>query len=473
MREVASVVESELCNSSTFPALVLSAMGRATNLLIAAGERALELHEAADVCHIPELQQLAELHLHTCDELKLDSSCKDDVQSLLDSLERILSGVSVLQELSRRGQAYLVSFGERMSTRIFAGLLRARGIHCLQYDSAESGMLTVGDDPLDADVAPEAYEQLRNSFAGPLDHVPVITGFIGRSLADNVVTTLGRGGSDLSATALAAALDDSRECVLFKDTDGVLSADPRLCRNPQTIETLTFDEAAEIAFWGAPVLHPQAMEPCTNVKDVPVRVRNSYNLNGPTTIIQRQRELNELMTALVCKHSVTMVDVTSLRSLGRSGFLSSVFNTLRDNGISADVVSTSEVSVSFTLDSYAIWSRDLVDEELEALREQLSKIGSVNIQASEYCVLSLVCNASRSSTILREVFHIFEKRNMHPFMLSQGSSKTSISMMLRDDERLRDAIEEIHSVFFDGEGNPSVPVSFLSGELEPVVIGST
>lgn len=161
------------------------------------------------------------------------------------------------QEMTCRAKANLVSFGERMSTRIFAAHLRFIGVDAKNYDAFDAGMVTT-EDPLDGEVVPEAYSLLRQSFGCQLDHIPIVTGFLGQGYESGVITTLGRGGSDLTATALAAALG-LPEVTVWKDVDGVLSGDPRMVENAVTVPTLTYDEATEIAYFGSPVLHPRAM----------------------------------------------------------------------------------------------------------------------------------------------------------------------------------------------------------------------
>ena len=185
--------------------------------------------------------------------------------------------------------------------------------------------------------------------AGARRHLPIVTGFLGRGLQTGAITTLGRGGSDLTCTLIGAALG-LPEVQVWKDVDGVLTADPRIVEGAAPVPRLTFEEATELAFFGATVLHPLAMQPAQEC-GVGVRVKNSYNRAAPGTVISQARDMaHALVTSIVIKSNVTLVDVSSTRMLGQYGFLSKVFGIFAANKISVDVVATSEVSVSLTLD---------------------------------------------------------------------------------------------------------------------------
>ena len=178
--------------------------------------------------------------------------------------------------------------------------------------------------------------------------VPVITGFIGQD-ENGHITTLGRGGSDLSSTIFGSAFPVD-EIQVWKDVDGIMTADPRLISAATPVECVTYEEAAELAFFGAEVLHPIAMMPAIK-SCIPVRVKNSYNPSAVGTVIQDKRDKsNTLVTAITSKSDVKIIDVVSTRMLGQYGFLSKVFTTFEECGISVDVVASSDVSLSMTLD---------------------------------------------------------------------------------------------------------------------------
>ncbi|KAK9858857.1 hypothetical protein WJX84_007034 [Apatococcus fuscideae] len=407
MREVADIICSF---PEHLPCIVLSAMGKTTNLLLAAGSEAL----TTDPSSIPSLQPLRdikELHRKAAGELRVDGKAHAEMESLLNELQQLLVGISIMQDLTPRALDSLASFGERLSTRIFAAFLRAEGLAAQQYDAWDLG-LTSTDDFTNADVL---YEPTLAKIAAKLappgkaqQAIPVVTGFLARGINTGAITTLGRGGSDLSATVIGAALD-LPEVQVWKDVDGVLTSDPRIVTKALPVPLLTYEEATELAFFGAQVLHPQAMQPALQSRQLAVRVKNSYNRRAGGTVIVQKRDMQEvLMTSIVLKDNVTLLDVVSTRMLGQFGFLSTVFGIFADNKISVDVVATSEISISLTLDPSKMWSRDLIDEELDALVHAFEGVAKASYQRN-MSIISLICNIDRTSEILEKVFKLLDR----------------------------------------------------------------
>ncbi|KAG2641445.1 hypothetical protein PVAP13_2KG250000 [Panicum virgatum] len=357
MREVADLV---LSFPEERPVVVLSAMGKTTNKLLVAGEKAVSCG-AANVSELDELSFIKELHLGTIDQLGLDRSI---VCGLLDELEQLLKGIAMMKELTLRTRDYLVSFGECMSTRIFAALLNKIGVKARQYDAFEIGFITT-DDFTNADILEATYPAVAKRLHGDWINdpaIPIVTGFLGKGWRSGAITTLGRGGSDLTATTIGKALG-LREIQVWKDVDGVLTCDPNIHPKAKPVPYLTFDEAAELAYFGAQVLHPQSMRPARE-GDIPVRVKNSYNRRAPGTLITKARDMSEsILTSIVLKSNITMLDIVSTRMLGQYGFLAKVFSIFEDLGISVDCVATSEVSISLTLDPSKLWSCELVQQK--------------------------------------------------------------------------------------------------------------
>lgn len=260
------------------------------------------------------------------------------------------------------------------------------------------------------------------------------------------MTTLGRGGSDLTATTLGKALG-LREIQVWKDVDGVLTCDPNIYSHAKPVEYLTFDEAAELAYFGAQVLHPQSMRPARE-GDIPVRVKNSYNRNAPGTLITRTRDMSKaVLTSIVLKRNVTMLDIVSTRMLGQFGFLAKVFSIFEELGISVDVVATSEVSISLTLDPSKLWSRELIQQELDHVVEELEKIAVVNL-LQHRSIISLIGNIQMSSLILEKAFHVLRTKGVNVQMISQGASKVNISLIVNDDQAEK-CVRALHSAFFE------------------------
>eukprot|EP00898_Chlorokybus_atmophyticus_P007665 jgi/Chlat1/78/Chrsp1S00209 len=438
MKEVANLVMSF---RDERPIIVLSAMGKTTNALIRAGEQAVEHGYDQDFLE-ESLTTVKQLHYTTADELGVS---REVVKGLLEELTQLLTGVSLMRELTSRTLDYLVSFGERMSTRLFSAYLVTLGVMSKQHDAWDIGFITT-DDFTNGDILPETYPAVAAALKPKADeppHVPIVTGFLGRGKDTKAITTLGRGGSDLTATVLGAALG-LRE--VWKDVDGVLSSDPNIVPTACTVPYLTFDEATELAYFGATVLHPQSMRPSMKC-NVPVRVKNSYNPTHPGTLIACERDLSKtLLTSIVVKKNVTMLDIVSSRMLGQYGFLAKVFSIFEDLKISVDVVATSEVSVSLTLDPAKLWSRSLIQQELDNLLERFQNIAQVRLQQHK-AIISLICNIQRSSEVLEKAFRAFRKAGVNVQMISQGASKVNIAILV-DNSQAEACVQLLHDEFF-------------------------
>ncbi|KAK3166394.1 hypothetical protein QOZ80_1AG0045200 [Eleusine coracana subsp. coracana] len=443
MEEVAGLI---LAFPEESPVVVLSAMGKTTNLLLLAGEKAVGCG-VIRVSEIKEWNMIKDLHNKTVDQLGLPRSV---IHSMLDELEQLLKGIAMMKELTLRTRDYLVSFGECMSTRVFAAYLNKLGVKARQYDAFEIGFITT-DDFGNADILEATYPAVAKRLHGDWIRdpaIPVVTGFLGKGWKSGAVTTLGRGGSDLTATTIGKALG-LKEIQVWKDVDGVLTCDPNIYPNAKTVPFLTFEEAAELAYFGAQVLHPQSMRPARE-GDIPVRVKNSYNPKAPGTLITKKREMDKVvLTSIVLKSNVTMLDIVSTRMLGQFGFLARVFSIFEDLGISVDCVATSEVSVSVSLDPSKIWSRELIQQELDNVVEELEKIAIVHL-LQQRAIISLIGNVKRSSLILEKAFHVLRKNGVNVQMISQGASKVNMSLIVHDSEA-RECIKALHEAFFEDD----------------------
>ncbi|KAK4410025.1 Aspartokinase, chloroplastic [Sesamum angolense] len=414
MKEVADLI---LSFPEERPVIVLSAMGKTTNKLLLAGEKSVTCG-VSNVSGLEELTFLKDLHLRTADELGVERSV---ISKHLFELEQLLNGIAMMKEMTPRTKD-LVSFGECMSTRIFAAYLNKIGVKARQYDAFDIGFITT-DDFTNADILEATYPAVAKRLHGDWisdPAIPIVTGFLGKGWRSCAVTTLGRGGSDLTATTIGKALG-----------------------------------LREIQ-----VLHPQSMRPARE-GDIPVRVKNSYNPKAPGTLITRTRDMSEaVLTSIVLKRNVTMLDIASTRMLGQFGFLAKVFSIFEDLEISVDVVATSEVSISLTLDPSKLWSRELILQELDHVVEELEKIAVVNL-LQHRSIISLIGNVQRSSLILEKAFHVLRTNGVNVQMISQGASKVNISLIVNDSEA-EQCVRALHSAFFESDlselvsGNGSV-----------------
>jgi aspartate kinase len=330
-----------------------------------------------------------------------------------------------------------VSFGERLSVRIVAALFRARKIKAQAVDAWNAGFVS-NSNFTQAELLKESWDLIPQALVPMVDEgvLPVITGFIARDQHGNI-TTLGRGGSDLSATIIAASCG-AEEAQVWKDVDGILSADPRIVKQARPVESVTYEEAAELAYFGAQVLHPRAMQPCQKT-GTPVLVKNTFNPAAPgTRVVAALNKKTSPVRVITSKKNVTLVDVVSTRMLGQYGFLEEVFAAFARHRISVDMVATSEVSISLTLDTA---------NDLDGLKKDLGQIAAVEIKTGK-AIVTIIGDVRRSSEILARTFKTCQLLGVTVQMVSQGASKVNISFIVNDTETA-EVVKAIHADFFD------------------------
>ncbi|MDR2404184.1 MAG: aspartate kinase [Spirochaetaceae bacterium] len=432
IRQMGRIVRSQLVRQ---PIVVVSAIGDTT-------DRLLEAAEAALTRGFVSVDAVEEHHYNTITALDSGPAVQNSIKPLFEELRSLLKGISLIRELTGRTRDYLVSFGERLSVRIAAAYLATFNIEARPLDAWDAGFISDSNYTA-AELAPTCEEGIRRSLKPLLDSgiLPVVTGFIARDEGGNI-TTLGRGGSDLSASTIGAACG-AEEVQFWKDVDGILTADPRLVKNARPVDSITYEEAAELAYFGAQVLHPRAILPCMKT-GIPVLVKNSFNLEAPgTKIVARLNRKTGPVQAITSRNNVTLVDIVSSRMLGQPGFLERVFSSFAEYGISVDVVATSEVSISLTLDAV---------HDLGALRQSLSRIASVEIK-TDRAIVTIIGDVMRSSEILQRTFGVCAELKIPVQMVSQGASKVNISFIVNDTQA-EDAVRGLHANFFEVPPDP-------------------
>jgi len=328
--------------------------------------------------------------------------------------------------------------------RIAAAYFQSLKMNAKAFDAFDLGFVS-NSNYTQAELVKESWDLIPQKIL-PLikgNVIPVITGFIAKDEKGNI-TTLGRGGSDLTATMVAAACK-AEEIQVWKDVDGILTADPRIVKNAKPVQNVTYEEASELAYYGAQVLHPRAMQPCMKT-GTPVLVKNSYNIEAPGTRIEHSHASsakNRPVRAITSRRNVTLVDVVSTRMLGQHGFLAEVFSLFARHNISIDMVATSEVSVSLTLDT---------NYDLTEIKKELDKIAHVDIK-KEKAIVSIIGNVKRSSEILVRAFRICQFIGVTVQMISQGASKVNISFIVNDTEAV-DVVKALHLDFFEDTEKP-------------------
>ena len=432
IRRVAEIVKGRMDRR---PILVLSAMGDTTDYLLEAGDAALKKG-------VVQPEKIEDLHLKTIDDLGLGDAALRSVRPLLTELRNLLMGISLIRELTGRTKDYLVSFGERLSVRIAAAYFGTLGIRAQVVDAWDGGFVS-DSNFTSAELTEESWNLIPAKLLAPAEEgiLQIVTGFIAKDEKGNI-TTLGRGGSDLSATMIAASCG-AEEVQVWKDVDGILTADPRIVKNARPVQTVTYEIASELAYFGAQVLHPRAMQPCMKT-GTPVLVKNSYNPDAPgTRIVPSLGGKVSPLQAITFRKNVILVDIVSSRMLGQYGFLAELFSCFAKHCLSVDMVATSEVSVSLTLNA---------GQDLSALKKDLSRIASVEVKTGK-AIVTIIGDVRRSSEILARSFRICEILGVSVQMVSQGASKVNISFIV-DDREVVDVVKSLHEDFFEAGQHP-------------------
>lgn len=425
IKHVASIINAY---KEKRPAVVLSAMGDTTDHLLEAADKAVD--------GVVDVAGVAKLHEETAEELGINI---DTIKALLDELKQLLTGISMLKEISKRSRDYLVSFGERMSVRMMAAYLESQGIPAKFYDAWDIGIIS-DSNFMAAELLDEVWGNIPahlNAYKnGQDDCIPIVTGFIAKDVKGNI-TTLGRGGSDLTATMIGAAMR-AEEVQTWKDVDGILTTDPRVVKEAKTVPEVTYEEAQELAMFGAQVLHPRSMLPVRKT-GTPVRVKNSYNITSPGSIIvEKHTGKVPPVCAITTVKNVTLIDIQSSRMLGAAGFLAHIFNNFLKWNISIDVIATSEVSVSLTVNT---------KQDLSGLIADLEQASEVTVKTGK-AIVTIICDAAHSSAILASGFDALADEGINVQMISQGASKVNISIIVDQDEAER-AVKILHAAYFN------------------------
>jgi aspartate kinase len=352
----------------------------------------------------------------------------------LDELLGVLRAVATLRDASPRALDTIAATGELLSSRIVVAALSSAGV---QADWVDPRRVLVTDDHF-TQAAPDtpAIEAAAASAIRPLlasRRVPVTAGFVGAT-RDGATTTLGRGGSDYSAALLGAALH-AREIQIWTDVDGMMTADPRLVTETRVVPRLSFAEASELAYFGAKVLHPSTILPAV-ARNIPVRILNSRRFGGPGTLIADSSSGAGALAAIAAKRNVTVLDITSTRMLMAYGFLRQLFEVFERHRTPVDVVTTSEVSVSVTVDD---------DRRLDAVVDGVSAFADVKVERGMAIVCAVGDGLQQDPHLAARMLGALESFPLR--MVSQAASRRNLTVVLRDRD-VAAAMTRLHEEFF-------------------------
>ncbi len=427
------------------PVVVVSAMSGVTDALLAAVHAAARDPAGA----LEGLDPLLERHRVVAQRL-LAPDAATAFQAELDRAQHALTELFRRIHRTSDGRPALhdegVAFGEQLAATLLTAVLAARGLparyvdarRCIVTDDAHAGAV-----PLIADT-----EQRTRAELVPLlerGAVPVLGGYIAAAKS-GTTTTLGRGGSDYSAALIGAALG-ATEIQIWTDVSGVLTADPRTVKGARTIPRLSYAEAAELAYFGAKVLHPRTIQPAMD-RGIPVRICNSHAPDDPGTLVTAEADIwPETVKAIAHKQGITIVQVASARMLGAYGFLHALFEVFDRHHTAVDVVTTSEVSVSLSVEE---------GSALPPILDELQRLGDVHVEPRRAMVCVVGEGLRRTPGIAARVFDTI--RDINVLLISQGASQVNLTFVL-DEAQVDDAVARLHAALLEREGTPTAAVA--------------
>ena len=418
------------------PVVVVSAMSKVTDQLLACAAAASRGDRTGALAISSRLRSR---HRDTAatlvTDLKSCSALQTAIELDFDGLDEILRGLAAILELTPRISDLIVSYGERLSSAIITEAFRERGLDAVHVDSRE---VIVTDSqyqkafPLDALIEERCALHIRPHVEA--GRVPVMGGFIGSNEA-GITTTLGRGGSDFTGALIGSALR-AEAIEIWTDVDGIMTTDPRICPDALRVKVISFEEAAELAYFGAKVLHPATILPAVR-RNIPVLVLNSRNpASEGTRIIAMAPHCRSPFKCIAVKKKLTIIDVVASRMLMTHGYLKAIFDIFDKYQCAVDMVSTSEVSVSLTVDS---------NEKLPAIADDLGKIADVKYEGKKALVCMVGEDIRGQMGISAQVFTAIRHVNVR--MISQGASEINMSFMIEESD-VEEAVRSLHAYFF-------------------------
>ena len=419
------------------PVVVVSALSKVTDLLYRISDAAVSKDSNLTKELLAELRQR---HLSlACELLEQNPVQKESaitrVNAICDQLDALANAVCAVGELSDRNKAIIISNGELLSSTIICFAMNAKGIRTNWIDARK--MMVTNDDylkgePIEAEIVERVPGMIAEAYQG-MDAV-ITQGFIATNLKGEQ-TVLGRGGSDYSASLIGMAIDAER-IEIWTDVDGVRTADPRYVQNTKYLEKISFEEAAEMAHFGAKVLHPLTIEPAVK-KNIPIYVLNSTNPSGKGTAILRNEFIEDGVKSVSFKENIRVINIFSMRMINTSGFLRRVFEIFSENKVSVDLISTSEANISVTVDA---------SQKIDRVVAELSEFAEVIVDEDKAQVSVIGKNIVRLNGMLKRTFAPLKRTNV--YMISQGASFVNISFVV-DREELNEVVQDLHDHLFD------------------------
>jgi len=426
---------------------VVSALEGITDQLIEMSEQARK----GNSDYIYELRQkISERHLTAAKKAIENKSIQEEVEQILkkttDELEKVLTGIIYVGELTPKSKDYVVSFGERLSTPIIWGALRDLKLDAQYYSGGEVGIVTDSNFGEAIPLMNVTKHQVREKIEPLLEKgiVPVVMGYVAAT-QDGVTTTLGRGGSDYTATILGAALA-ADEVWIWTDVDGLMTSDPKIVSSAKMLPELSFQEATEMAIFGAKAMHPRALQPAVE-ENIPVRIRNAFNPENTGTLIIKEQRIKpgDVAKSIALIKDVAMINVTGAGMVGAPGSYAKVFEVLGKNNINIMMISiaASEANISFAI------RRGLLEKAVSTLEIAFLGRGLISEVTAEddVCVVAVVGAGMKGTPgVASRVFTAIAKKGINIRMIAQGSSELNISFVVKEADG-EEAVRAIHEEF--------------------------
>ncbi len=404
------------------PILVVSAMKGITDMLLESANDKSNFHK------------IREIHLKALNELNLNEKLLD---GLFSDLEKAVDVVHEIKDINPKTKDFIASFGERFAARIIAEFLKSRKIKSEFFDAWDIGMITDSNFGK-AQPLPEASHLISKNFE-KIKHlqIPVITGYIGKDKSGEI-TTLARGGTDYTASFVGAAIN-AKQIEFWKEVNGIMSADPKIVPEAVTIPNLSFEEMAELAFFGAKVLHPKTIEPAVK-KNIPLYVKNVFNPKHSGTIIsEHSEEIHSTVKAISSKKNIQLLNIKTTEMLGTHGFAAKVFDILAKNKISVDLIATSEINITCSVSGNE-------KHDIEKAIAELKQFSEVLVEDGRAIVSAVGKGQKGKKGLAAKIFTTMAENDINVEIISQAAPEINLTFVVKNDDADK-AVKSLHKTF--------------------------
>ncbi len=446
IRHVANIVADSVKQGYRV-VVVVSALAGITNQLIEEAKQAKKGNEK----QIREFtKKLVEKHLaavtKAIENKHIQKEIEEIIKTTVDELEKVFTGICYVGELTSKSKDYVLSFGERLSAPIVWGALRGLKLETQYFTGKEVGIVTDSNFGEANPLMNVTTQQLKERIEPLLERsvIPVVAGYIAAT-QDGVITTLGRGGSDYTATLIGVALA-ADEVWIWTDVEGIMTADPKIVPSAKMLPKLSYGEAAEMAIFGAKAMHPSALEPVIK-EHIPVRIRNVFNPENPGTLIADEQEAKstDVVKAVALIKDVAMINVNGAGMVGAPGSYAKIFDVLGKNNVNIMMISTAVSEANMSL----IIRRSLVERALSTL--EIALLGRVLISdvtaEDDVCVIAVMgANMKGTLGVASRIFTAVARKGINIRMIAQGSSELNVSFVVKEKDG-EAAVRAIHEEF--------------------------